>query len=177
MARSKKLSRRNRRLLLAAGVLAFLVLALWFCIYTLLAPNIAPRVLYSETAGCTTRERQLVAGVMKNRIANPAFGNSPTLEAVVRQPGAFSCIGDPDNANWQKTLHPDRLKPAERATWEACIACLQNIPPAYGPSGRPLVYYHDKSITKPRAWDNAKWHAVRELTTEHFVFYSIVPAK
>src|ERR1035437_8250465 len=51
------------------------------------------------------------------------------------------------------------------------------IPSAIGPSGRPLVYYHDKSIGKPASWDNAKWRAVREESTEHFVFYSIVPVE
>ena len=65
----------------------------------------------------------------------------------------------------------------EQAVWDQCLACINgHIPPAIGPSGRPLVYYHDKSIGKPAGWDNAKWRAVREVTTEHFIFYSIVPA-
>jgi hypothetical protein len=70
------------------------------------------------------------------------------------------------------------LTAAEQKVWDECVACASgNIPAAHGPSGRPLVYYHDKSITKPASWDNARWRAVREISTEHFVFYSILPAE
>ena len=152
-------------------------LAAWYCLEAAFAPNVVARVLFSETANCTPHERMLVAGVMRNRIGNRAFGNSATLLAVVQQRGAFSCIGDGNNANWRKTLHPGQMTLAERTIWEECLACANgNIPSALGPSGRPLVYYHDKSIGKPASWDNARWRAVREVSTEHFVFYSLVPA-
>lgn len=158
-------------------VLAILALAAWYAREQYVAPDIVARVLFSETAGCSAHERLLVAGVMHNRIGNRAFGNSASLKAVVTQPGAFSCIGDSDNANWRKSRHPESMKPGERAIWDACVACASAlIPPALGPSGRPLVYYHDKSIGMPASWNNAHWHAVREITTEHFVFYSIEPA-
>ncbi len=169
---------RRRNTLVALAALVILALVAWYCLDEFFAPNIVARVLFSETANCTRHERLLVAGVMKNRMGNPAFGNAATLQAVVQQPGAFSCLGDRANANWLKTLHPGRMTPAERAIWEECLACVNaNIPAALGPSGRPLVYYHDQSIGKPASWDNAKWRAVREVSTEHFVFYSIVPAE
>ena len=165
-------------MLVAIAALAMLVVTTWYCVDTLFQPDIVVRVLFSETANCTQRERILVFGVMKNRIGNPAFGNAATLKAVVEQPGAFSCIGDNANANWLKTRHPGRMTPAEHMVWEKCLACINgNIPSARGPSGRSLVYYHDKSIGKPASWDNTKWRAVREESTEHFVFYSIVPAE
>jgi len=64
----------------------------------------------------------------------------------------------------------------ERTIWQQCLTLVHaSIPPAYGPSGRPLVYYHDKSITKPPSWDNRRYHAIHELTTAHFLFYSILP--
>ena len=159
-------------------MLVVVSLAAWNGVDFFLAPNVAARVLFSETANGSRRERILAAGVMRNRIGNPAFGNLPTLKAVVQQHGAFSCIGDSNNANWRKTGHPGQMTPAERAVWEECLACVNgHIPPAIGPSGRPLVYYHDKSIGKPASWDNAQWRAVREESTEHFVFYSIVPTE
>jgi hypothetical protein len=177
MARSRKRNpRRSRNQLVAFAALVILAFAAWHYVADVFAPEIVVRVLFSETANCTLRERLLVAGVMRNRIGNPAFGNGATLQAVVQQPGAFSCIGDSENANWGKSRHPDRMAPAERAVWQQCLAIVNGqIPPALGPSGRPLVYYHDKSIGKPASWNNAKWQAVREIVTEHFVFYSIIP--
>ena len=178
MRSRRRRTRRRRKYFAVLALLAILSLAAWYCLEEFFAPNVVARVLFSETANCTQHERILVVGVMKNRVGNPAFGNFATLQAVVQQPGAFSCIGDSNNANWRKTRHPQQMKSAERAVWEECLACVHgNIPSALGPSGRPLVYYHDKSISKPASWDNAKWRAVREVSTEHFVFYSIVPTE
>jgi hypothetical protein len=174
--RTWKLSPQVRTLIVGALV-SLLMLAALVSGQRRPTPNLAARVLFSETAGCSHRERLLVAGVMRNRIGNPPFGNAATLYDVVAQPGAFSCINDPDNANWRKTRDPDLLTRAERSVWEDCQGIVQHpIPRAVGPSGRLLVYYHDHSISKPASWDNARFHAVREISTEHFVFYSIVPA-
>ena len=168
---------RRKRAALALLVLLAVALLIWWYAHSRGEPNVVARVLFAETASCSSRERALVAAVMRNRIRNPAFGNLPTLQAVVLQRGAFSCIGDADNGNWLKTLHPGTMTTRERAVWADCIAIANgSISAAVGPSGRPLVYYHDKSIGKPASWDNAKWHAVREEVTEHFVFYSIVAA-
>jgi hypothetical protein len=169
-----KLTPRAKRILVAIVVMTLLAgWAAWYFAPRKLPP-IAVRVLYSETAGCSARERLLVAGVMQNRVGNRAFGNLPSIEEVCRQPGAFSCIDDSANANWRKTARPDRMSSNERRVWDECERVLaQDIPPAAGPSGAPLVYYHDRSITKPRSWDNSAWRAVLEVSTEHFLFYSI----
>jgi hypothetical protein len=174
----RRRTRRRRNSLVALVTLVILALVAWHYLEEFFAPNIIARVLFCETANCSQQERKLVAGVMQNRIGNPAFGHSATLKAVVEQPGAFSCVGDRDNTNWQKTRHPERMTAAEKAIWQACISCVSTtIPSALGPSGRPLIYYHDKSIGKPASWDNTQWRAVREISTEHFVFYSIIPVK
>jgi len=155
--------------------LAALALVLWCLCGALFPSNVAARVLFSETANCTPAERLLVAGVMQNRMGLSAFGGANTMNGVVRQPGAFSCIGDAGNANWRKTARPSRMTPAERRIWQQCRACVNGyISPPRGPSGRLLVYYHDKSIATPAGWNNDRWRAVRELSTRNFVFYSIV---
>ncbi len=159
------------------AALAIAILYAWRHWDDFFAPNIVARVLFSETASCTDHERRLVAGVMKNRIHHPAFGNTASLDAVVRQRHAFSCVNDPDNTNWRKTLHPDQLTASEKFIWNQCLAIAHgNIPPALGPSGRPLVFYYDKSIAKPPGWTNDQWRAIEEMSTQHFVFYSVVPA-
>jgi len=156
--------------------LAGLAFVLWCFWGVLFPPNVVARVLFSETANCTTSERMLVAGVMKNRIGHAFFGGATTMNEVARQPGAFSCVADGDNQNWYKTAHPSQMTSAERKIWEQCLAYANGaVPPARGPSGRPLVYYHDKSIGKPATWNNDRWRAVREMSTAHLVFYSIVP--
>jgi len=158
---------------LAGGALLTMWLWDWFS-----SPDIVARVLFCETANCTPAERLLVAGLMKNRIGHPAFGNSSSLRDVVEQPGAFSCVGDDDNGNWAKTRHLSSLTAVEQRIWRECLVLAnEDIPAAVGPSGRPLVFYHDRSIHKPKSWDGDTWHAVPELTTAHFVFYSIVPAR
>ena len=161
----------------AAVLLLAGMLLVWWYLEWYGGPDVVARVLFSETASCTRHERLLVAGVMRNRVGNAAFGDLPSVKAVVLQAGAFSCINDDGNGNWRKSRHPGSMSAGERAVWENCLEIANGtMAPAMGPSGRPLVYYHDHSIGKPRSWDNAKWHAVREVVTEHFVFYSIVPA-
>jgi len=141
-------------------------------------PDLVARVLFSETASGSPSERLLVAGVMQNRVGHAAFGDSRTLQEVARQPGAYSCVDDPDNTNWRKTLHPEQMTRTERLIWDQCLAMAASaIVPAHGPSGRPLVYYHDRSIRKPSNWDNDLWRADYEVTTAHFVFYSVVPTR
>ncbi|HVT80142.1 MAG TPA: cell wall hydrolase [Phycisphaerae bacterium] len=172
------LRKRSHKIILASSIAALALvaglggLALWM----LSAPDPVVRVLYCETTICTPRERTLVMGVIQNRIGNPAFGSARTLREVVLQPGAFSCVGQGEN--WRSSRHPAAMTPAVRKIWDACEACTRS-PPArtVGPSGRELVYYHDRSIAKPANWDNERWRAVREVVTEHFVFYSVVPGK
>lgn len=38
-----------------------------------------------------------------------------------------------------------------------------------------IVYYHDKSISCPKAWTNRYWKPVKVKETDHFIFYKIVP--
>ena len=170
-ALQRRLTSRRR-----AMVIALLVLAIWW--FWFRSPDLVTRVLFCETASCTPHERSLVMAVMQNRIGRSAFGSPTDLYAVVAQLGAFSCVDDDENGNWAKTRHPGRLTTVEQTIWQECRALAQHPKSAgVGPSGRPLVYYHDRSIAKPHSWDNQTWHAVTELATCHFVFYSIVPAK
>ncbi len=171
--------RSHQIMLIFAGVLvnlAGLAAVIGMAVWVLSGPDVVVRVLYAETSGCTGRERRLVMGVMRNRVGNGAFGEARSVREVVLQPGAFSCVGG--GANWEKAGHPGAMNAVERKVWADCEACVQAAGGAatVGPSGRELVYYHDKSIGKPASWDNARWSAVREVVTEHFVFYSVVPA-
>ena len=146
------------------------------------AQNIArffvARVLFSETASCTDKERFLVASVIKNRVNNKAFGSLNSMKAVTEYSNAFECVNDSDNSNWEKTAYPENLTKTEKGIWNKCFAlALGDFEPATGPSGRAVVYYHDKSIDKPRGLTNRWWKAVPEIETDSFIFYSVIPAK
>jgi hypothetical protein len=140
-------------------------------------PNmLVSRVLFSETASVSPQERQLVASVLMNRIGNKAFGGATSLQGVVTQPKAFEALNDPNNSNWSKTAEPSDLTDKEKKIWDECVnLSAGNFAPARGPSGRPIVYYHDKSTTKPKNWDNSWFTAHKEVETPHFIFYSVVP--
>jgi hypothetical protein len=140
--------------------------------------NYVARVIFAEAGpSCTDYERQLVASVIANRIGCDGFGNSEldSMYQVVNEANQFSCIGDSNNENWAKSGDPDKLNADEKNVWDQCYSLAGgNFQKQCGQSGRPLVYYHDKSICKPITWDNAYWSAVKELVTDHFIFYSTV---
>ena len=176
--RSRKQQFPTHRVILAGVAIALLIVFWRYFRHGPPTKDFNARVLFSETANCTSEERRLVLGVTHNRIGNPAFGNLPTLDAVIRQPAAFSAIDDWGNENWERSLYPDELSRREKAVWDECVKLLISPPPdARGASGRKLVYYHDKSISMPSNWRNEKWTARLEITTQRFLFYSVTATK
>lgn len=138
------------------------------------------RVIFSEAANVSDEEREMVASVIKNRIDHPGFdlGKLDNMNEVVNQRNAFEAIGDSDNMNWDRSERPEAMRGAERHAWEHSLSLSSgDFKPVSGPSGRPLVYYHDKSIGMPGSWTNKYWRAIKEIETEHFIFYSVVPAE
>ncbi|NPV63627.1 MAG: tetratricopeptide repeat protein [Methanotrichaceae archaeon] len=141
--------------------------------------NFVARVIFSEAGpSCSDEERELVASVIVGRINNLGFdnGNLKTMYQVVSQGGAFSCIGDSNNNNWAKSADPEKMSYEEKEIWTHCyLLASGSFQQHYGSSGNPVVYYHDKSISKPSSWDNNYWYTVKESETDHFIFYSIMP--
>lgn len=145
-------------------------------------PNmLVARVIYSEASPkVSDAERELVASVVLNRINHTGFGMGElnTMEDVVKQDKAFEAINDPRNKNWEQSKNPQQFTGKAKEAWEHSLELSTgNFNPQKGKSGRPLVYYHDKSITKPKSWDNKYWRAIKEYETPHFIFYSVVPSK
>ncbi len=141
-------------------------------------PNMTvARIIFSEAAGVSPEERALVAGVIKNRVGNKAFGGASDMLGVVTQRNAFEALNHAENKNWAKSENPAQFNPKEKQVWQHCLDLAAGaIPEAKGKSGRPLVYYHDKSISRPASWSNRYWTAIEEVETPHFIFYSVVPA-
>lgn len=129
------------------------------------AENTTARVIYSEASPiCSPAERFLVASVIKNRIGHEGFGRLGTMAQVAGAKGQFSCVNDAKNSNWQAsggTLYDK--------AWRQSVALSDGgFTPYPG-----IVYYHDKSIDKPKSWDNKYWRSVKVIETAHFIFYRV----
>jgi len=139
------------------------------------------RVLFSETRTCSSQERAKVAGVMHNRVHNPAFdrGRIGSMYAAASQPGAYSSVNDNSNTNWAATATPESFTGQDKAIWDECLRLATNPPAAVSSNGKPLVYYHDLSIDEPANWNNRFYTTQHEDAddSDHFKFYSIVPAQ
>ena len=135
------------------------------------------RVIFAEGCGAGHEALSNIAGVIKNRVNNKPFGGRSSMYGVVTQKNAFECINDSHNKNWALSEHPEKFTGNRKQIWDDCVKLAQNPPSPKGPSGRPLVYYHDTSIPKPRGWDNKYWKAIKEAQIGNLIFYSVVPAK
>ena len=129
------------------------------------------RVIFSEGANVNPFERYLIASVMKNRINNKAFGGGKLhdMESVAKQPKAFSCVNDSSNSNWKKSATTDKLTAKEQRVMVQCILLSRGTFTAYD----DIVFYHDKSITKPSSWDKF-YKTELVIETPKFMFYRIV---
>ncbi len=138
-------------------------------------PDIA-RVIFAETGGkCSVEEMRLVGSVIKNRIAHPGFGNGmlKSMHDSAYQKGAFSYVNDKRNGNWAiglKYMHGSKYTKEDDNAWNVAMALSVGT---FHPEP-DIVYYHDKSIVKPKSWDNQYWEAVKSIETKHFIFYKVV---
>lgn len=135
------------------------------------------RVLFAETAGTDKASRALVASVIANRMG-AAYFPVETAYDTVRQPRAFSCIGDRANAQWRKSAHPETLTKKERAIWNECVGLAKAlVTKTFKPVDTSAVYYHDPSVVMPRNWDNVWFtpHRIDGLPSKKFFFYRVTP--
>ncbi len=129
------------------------------------------RVIFAEAANASNEERSLIYSVIQNRINHIGFsrGRLNNVTDVVKQKNAFTSIGSNVNLNWDLSANVDKMNTKEKKIWQQCLKITTGK--------NPIVYYHDKSITKPKSWDNKYWTATKEIETHKFIFYSIMPTK
>jgi hypothetical protein len=147
------------------------------------AGNFVARVIFAEAASASPEERAMVAATMRNRIKHPGFGwlandkgsSLNNMYEVVNEPKAFEAVGDSDNRQWALSARPDKMNERERQIFGHAQGLAKSPQSIKGKSGRPIVYYHDKSIDKPKSWDNDYWKTHLEYDTPKFKFYSITP--
>lgn len=138
------------------------------------ACHLIARVLFAETLGVTPEERFHVAEVIFNRIGHRGFkkGTLKTALAVVKSPGAFTCINDDHNNQWKRAAHPDRLKDRDSEVYAHCLELATALVEGkFVPKDAQIVYYHDDSIEKD--FSNIYWKTRRLITTDQLRFYGI----
>lgn len=131
--------------------------------------DIVARVIYSEAASASSYEKLLVASVIKNRINHPGYsaGKLASMEQVVLEKGAFSCINDPKNKQWELSSTPEKLNYDD---WLYCTVLSRGT---FIPRTEATAY-HDKSIECPVSWTTNKFYTyIPVIETKHFVFYSV----
>ena len=136
--------------------------------------HIVARVVFSEASAiCTGKERYYVASVIKNRVGHKGFGKLKTMEQVVLAPKQFSCVDDYVNQNWKISgayASGGEIDKRDVEAWHQALLLEKGTFTA----SDGIVYYHDRSIKKPRSWDNRYWRAVSSFETEHFIFYKVI---
>ena len=134
------------------------------------------KTLYSETSTlCTYEEIVAVACVIQNRIGLKDFGNCESAIEVCKKPGSFTAVSH-HNSNWNQfksnlnkfTYYDARLAKA---------LADPNVDIRGSSWMKDIVYYHDKSIQKPRSWDNKYYKTVLVKVTPKFKFYRVIKKK
>ncbi len=136
--------------------------------------NDVARVIYSEAGPtCTSLERLFVASTIKNRVKHKGFGKLRTMLSVVRSKSPviqFSAYGDFSNSNWCESLDAWRFTGSRLKAWRQCERLSKG---KFTPINN-VVYFHDKSISKPRSWNNRYWKTYVIKETKHFIFYGVI---
>lgn len=137
-------------------------------------------VIYAEARGTNALNRKLLATVMCNRKGHRGFnrGRLASAYATANATNAngvhqFSCIDDPNNAEWQKTRNPANMNYQDLAVWKECVGLAKQLMTGtFKPVNTKIVYYHDHSIAKPASWDNPYWSTYLVYKTGFFIFYA-----
>jgi hypothetical protein len=138
-----------------------------------MADGLTARIIFAETGpACSSMERLWVASTIKNRINHRGFklGKLKTMRDVVTQKYAFESLNDPRNSTWVRSENPDKLRGADVSAWRQSVLLSSGT---FTPVNDEVVYFHDKSITKPKGWDNKYWTAYKMKETKHFIFYGV----
>jgi len=138
------------------------------------ADTLTARIIFAETGpACSTIERLWVASTVKNRIEHKGFewsGKLKTMRDVVTQKNAFESLNDPRNSTWVRSAKPASLKGADVPAWNQSVLLAKG---GFTPVNPNVVYFHDKSIKKPKGWDNKYWTTFKIVETKHFIFYGV----
>jgi hypothetical protein len=138
-----------------------------------MADTLTARIIFAETGpACSRTERLWVASTIKNRIKHRGFklGKLKSMRDVVTQKNAFESLNDNRNSTWVRSVNPAKLKGADVPAYRQSALLSKG---GFTPVNSDVVYFHDKSISKPKGWDNKYWTAYKIAETKHFIFYGV----
>lgn len=114
------------------------------------------QIIYAEAASQSNEAWADIIQVIKNRKDNKNYPNS--IEEVIYQPGAFSCIGDKNNNNWNQVTGKSPMNGYEKMVFDKIkVKVKETLEKTEITSGREnIIAYHDWSIHKPkdRYWNS-----------------------
>lgn len=130
------------------------------------------KTIYSETSTlCSYLEILAVACVIQNRIGLKDFGGCKNAVEVCKYPGAFSSVTK-HNVNWdQYKVNLNKFTFYDARLAKILMSPTQKI--NVKDWMKDIVYYHDKSISKPKSWDNKYYKTILVKETQHFKFYKV----
>jgi hypothetical protein len=137
------------------------------------AESLTARIIFAETGpACSGAERLWVASTIKNRIKHRGFnlGKLKTMRDVVTQKNAFESLNDPKNSTWVRGANPGKLTGADATAYRQSAQLARG---KFVSVNTEVVYFHDKSIKRPKGWDNKYWTTFKIAETKHFIFYGV----
>lgn len=134
------------------------------------------KTIYSEASTlCSYEEIDAIGCVIQNRIRLKDFGNCKSALEVCKHLGSFTSVST-HNSNWDEY----KINLNKYANYIAKVAKIlhnPNVRLVGKPWMKNIVYYHDKSISKPKSWDNKYYKAILVQETPRFKFYRVEKVK
>ncbi|MCK4997592.1 cell wall hydrolase [Candidatus Pacearchaeota archaeon] len=128
------------------------------------------QIIYAEAASQSNEAWSDIIQVIKNRKDSRNYPNS--IEEVIYQPGAFSCIDDKNNNNWNQVTGKTPMNGYEKMVFseikEEVRNELMNTKITLGREN--VIAYHDWSIHKPK---DSYWNSLEKTHEEgKLIFYA-----
>ncbi len=131
--------------------------------YSVQDKRLLANILYGEASNQSSRARKVLGRVILNRVRSHEYPS--TLEGVVFEKNAFSCIKDRKNENWKQATGTLKRNEYEEKVYQICNEDAEAVLKGEKlgiPDENKIIAYHDKNISydnlvKKELAIKAKW--------------------
>tara|TARA_B100001971_G_C18060266_1_gene467545 strand:- start:141 stop:860 length:720 start_codon:yes stop_codon:yes gene_type:complete len=132
-------------------------------------------ILYAEAANQPRENRRLIGRTILNRVASKNYPN--TIQDVIYQTNAFSCIKDSENKNWKQAIGKLDRNEYEDMIYERCEKDAKDVLDGKKEGVKredEIIAYHDISVKiKDLRKDRDFWKSVEEVyRNDRLIFYA-----
>ena len=129
------------------------------------------QIIYAEAADQSNDAWGDIVQLVKNRKDSPNYPNS--IEKVIEQSGAFSCIGDKNNNNWNQAIGETSMNGYENNVFNKIkeqVKYALTKTEKVSPEKKQIIAYHDWSIHKPK---DSYWNSLDKTHEDgKLIFYA-----